>query len=134
MYVWYVILSVIAYTLNQIFKKRNTQTCCTATACLTDNVLTYDETVDAIEDTYTVNDVLADELPEIEQPALRRSARNHQPGRRVSKRGNRNIGCCIPEELHRLDYSYAFNMTVKDGIDKLGDIAVDSCQLIRDDQ
>ena len=28
--------------------------------------------------------------------------------------------------LHRLDCSYAFNMTVKDGIDKLGDIAIDS--------
>ena len=55
------------------------------------NVLTYDETVDAIEDTYTIDDVLTDELPEIEQPALRRSARNHQPGRWVSKRGNRNI-------------------------------------------
>ena len=64
-----------------------------------DNVLTYDETVDAIEDTYRIDDVLTDELPEIEQPALRRSARNHQPGRWVSKRGNRNIGCCIPEAL-----------------------------------
>ena len=91
-----------------------------------DNVLTYDETVDAIEDTYTVDDVLTDELPEIEQPALRRSARNHQPGRWASNRGKRNIGCRIPEVLHRLDCSYAFNMTVKDGIDKLGDIAVDS--------
>ena len=56
-----------------------------------DNVLTYDETVDAIEDTYKTDEVLNDELPEIEQPALRRSARNHQPGRWVSKRGNRNI-------------------------------------------
>ena len=28
--------------------------------------------------------------------------------------------------LHRLDCSYAFNMTVIDGIDKLGDIAIDS--------
>ena len=91
-----------------------------------DNVLTYDETIDTMEDTYTVDDVLTDELPEIEQPALRRSARNHQPGRWVSKRGNRNIRCCIPEALHRLDCSYAFNMTVKDGVDKLGDIAVDS--------
>ena len=80
-----------------------------------ENLRTYDETVDAIEDTYTIDDVLTDELPEIEQPALRRSARNHQPGRWVSKRGNRNIGCCIPEALHRLDCSYAFNMTVKDG-------------------
>ena len=95
-----------------------------------DNVLTYDEIIDAIKD--GINDgvltdgVLTDELPEIEQPALRRSARNHQPGRWVSKRGNKNIGCCIPEVLHRLDCSYAFNMTVKDGIDKLGDIANDS--------
>ena len=46
-----------------------------------DNVLTYDETIDAIEDTYTIDDVLTDEVPEIEQPALRRSTRNHQPGR-----------------------------------------------------
>ena len=77
-----------------------------------DNVLTYDETVDTIEDTYTVDDVLTDELSEIEQPTLRRSARNHQPGRWASMRGNRNIGCCIPEVLHRLDCSYAFNMTI----------------------
>jgi hypothetical protein len=57
---------------------------------------------------------------------LRWSARNHQPGRWVSKRGNRNIGCCISEALHRLDCSYAFNTTIKDGIDKLCEIAVDS--------
>ena len=54
--------------------------------------LAYDETIDAIEDTYTIDDVLTDELPEIEQPALS-SARNHQPDRWVSNRGNRNIGC-----------------------------------------
>ena len=91
-----------------------------------DEVLTTYQPESIIDNTYTVDDVLTDELPEIEQPALRRSSRNHQPGRWASTRGKSNIGCCIPDQIHNYDSSYAFNMTVKDGINKLGDIAVES--------
>ena len=91
-----------------------------------DDVLTSIEPADVTYDTYTDDVVLTDELPEIEQPVLRRSPRNHQPGKWVTGRGNSNVGCCIPDQLHNHDYSYAFNMTLKNGIDKLGDIAVDS--------
>ena len=44
-------------------------------------VLTPYQLSDITDDTYAVDDVLTDALPEIEQPALRRSAKNHQPGR-----------------------------------------------------
>ena len=91
-----------------------------------DDVLTPYVPDNVTDDTYTVDDVLTDELPEIEQPALRRSARNHQPGRWVTRRGNNNIGCCITDMSHNYDISYNFNMTIEDGISKLGDIAVDS--------
>ena len=91
-----------------------------------DDVLTSYEPVNVIDETYDIDDVHTDELPEIELPALRRSARNHQPGRWASTRGNRNISCCVPDLSRNYDTSYAFNMTVKDGISKLGDIAVDS--------
>ena len=67
-----------------------------------------------------------EELPEIEQPQLRRSPRNHQAGRRQSNRNNKTVGCCIPYDLSYTDNTYAFNMTVSEGIGKLGDIAVES--------
>ena len=91
-----------------------------------DEVLTYERHSDVIDSTNIDNEVLKNELPDIEQPVLRRSPRNHQPGRWASQRGNNYIGCCTPDILHNSVYSYAFNMTVKDGISKLGDIAVDS--------
>lgn len=87
-----------------------------------DDILTYEQTDDIIPEEAPI---LQDELPVIEQPALRRSARNHQPGRWASTRG-RNIGCSIPEYLHNCEYSYAFNILVKEGISKLSEIAVDS--------
>ena len=89
---------------------------------INDDVLTCEQTDDIIPEGASV---LQDKLPEIEQPALRRSARNHQPGRWASTRG-RNIGCRIPEYLHNCECSYAFNMSVEEGINKLGEIAVDS--------
>ena len=67
-----------------------------------------------------------DELPEIEQPQLRRSPRGHQPGRWQSNRNNRTVGCIIPYDLSYTESKYAFNMTVTEGIGKLGDIAVES--------
>ena len=91
-----------------------------------DEVVTPVEPTDVIDDTYAHDDVLTDELPEIEQPVLRRSARNHQPGRWAPQRRNRNVNCCINDKIQSYYNSYAFNMTVKDGITKLGDIAVDS--------
>jgi hypothetical protein len=67
-----------------------------------------------------------DELPDIEQPQLRRSPRNHQAGRWASNRNNETVGCCIPHDLSYTENTYAFNMTVTEGIDKLGDIAEES--------
>ena len=71
-----------------------------------------------------------DELPEIEQPQLRRSPRGHQPGRWQSNRNNRAAGCCIPYDLSYTDNAYAFNMTVIEGISKLGEIAVVSIMTV----
>jgi hypothetical protein len=89
-------------------------------------VLTPYQLPDVIDDTYAIDDVHTDALPEIEQPALRSSARNHQSGRWVARRGNYTIRCNAAIPVPSTNFSYAFNMTVKDGIDKLGNIAVDS--------
>ena len=43
-----------------------------------------------------------------------------------SNSDNRTVGCCIPYDLSYTDNTYAFNMTVTEGISKLGNIAVES--------
>ena len=63
-----------------------------------------------------------------EAPILRRSARNHQPG----KWSKKLVGTYIPRYTQTQNThtrTYGFNMTVTEGINKLGDKAVDSITL-----
>ena len=93
-----------------------------------DDGLLYGNEVDISDDIIIQDSEITeiDELPEIEQPQLRRSPRNHQTGRWQSNRSNKAVGCCIPYNLSYTDNTYAFNMTESEGIGKLGDIAVES--------
>jgi hypothetical protein len=100
---------------------------------VTENELSHENEFDTNEDINIQEDEIdiiqpseVDELPEIEQPQLRRSPRGHQPSRWQSNRDNRTVGCCIPYDLSYTDNTYAFNMKVSEGIGKLGDIAVES--------
>lgn len=70
-------------------------------------------------DTPTTENSKSEEIIDI-QP--RRSARNHQPGRW----NKRSVGLSIPSYKDSVMCKYMMNMTVTEGVQKLGEIAVDS--------
>ena len=70
-------------------------------------------------DTPTTENSKSEEILDI-QP--RRSARNHQPGRW----NKRLVGSSIPSYKDSVMCKYMMNMTVTEGVQKLGEIAVDS--------
>ena len=93
---------------------------------LLDDIFGVDSDVDDTDENENYGEIIPDEhnVDHIDEaPVLRRSARNHQPGRW----NKRTVGTILPKHtLTNNTRTYSFNMTVSEGIKKLGDIAIES--------
>jgi hypothetical protein len=80
-----------------------------------------DDDFDVVTNVVDATDQPTVEVEPVAEPVLRRSARNHKPGRWEK----RYVGLCTCQR-DVLSRTYIFNMTIAESISKYGDTAVDS--------